>query len=129
MAFDLDTALETALALGASDLHVKVPSVPRVRINGRLRELEGFEPVRPEDAECGPRARAAQRREEEALRRDRRGRPLLLHHPRPLPRGRVHPARLGLLRLPRDPVRARHRDPRACRPPCSAGPTSCAAWW
>ena len=28
MAFDLDTALETALALGASDLHVKVPAVP-----------------------------------------------------------------------------------------------------
>ena len=45
MAFDLDTALETALALGASDLHVKVPAVPRVRIGGRLRELEGFEPV------------------------------------------------------------------------------------
>ena len=51
MAFDLDTALETALALGASDLHLKVPAVPRVRINGRLRELEGFGPVRPEDAE------------------------------------------------------------------------------
>jgi len=51
MPFDLDTALETALALGASDLHLKVPAVPRVRINGRLRELEGFDPVRPEDAE------------------------------------------------------------------------------
>jgi len=51
MAFDLDTALETALALGASDLHVKVPSVPRVRISGRLRELEGFGTITPGDAE------------------------------------------------------------------------------
>ena len=52
MAFDLDTALETALALGASDLHVKVPAVPRVRIAGRLRELEGFEPITPEDTDA-----------------------------------------------------------------------------
>ena len=52
MAFDLDTALETALALGASDLHVKVPSVPRVRIAGRLRELEGFPSISPEDADA-----------------------------------------------------------------------------
>jgi twitching motility protein PilT len=52
MAFDLDTALETALALGASDLHVKVPSVPRVRISGRLRELEGFGTVTPEDTDA-----------------------------------------------------------------------------
>ena len=51
MAFDLDTALETALALGASDLHVKVPSVPRVRVNGQLRELEGFAPITPGDAD------------------------------------------------------------------------------
>ena len=51
MAFDLDTALETALALGASDLHIKVPAVPRVRIAGRLRELEGFPAIRPEDAQ------------------------------------------------------------------------------
>ena len=51
MAFDLDTALETALALGASDLHVKVPAVPRVRVGGRLRELEGFEPVSLADAD------------------------------------------------------------------------------
>ncbi len=51
MAFDLDTALETALALGASDLHVKVLAVPRVRVGGRLRELEGFEPVSLADAD------------------------------------------------------------------------------
>ncbi len=52
MAFDLDTALETALALGASDLHVKVPAIPRVRINGRLRELEGFDAVTAGDADA-----------------------------------------------------------------------------
>jgi twitching motility protein PilT len=52
MAFDLDTALETALALGASDLHVKVPAVPRVRIAGRLRELEGFPAISADDTQA-----------------------------------------------------------------------------
>ncbi len=52
MAFDLDLALETALALGASDLHVKVPSTPRARVSGRLVELEGFQALTPEDTEA-----------------------------------------------------------------------------
>ena len=52
MAFDLDAALETALALDASDLHVKVPAIPHVRVSGRLRKLEGFDPITPEDAQA-----------------------------------------------------------------------------
>ncbi len=49
MAFDLDFALRAALELGASDLHVKVPSVPRVRVDGELVDLPGFDRVKPED--------------------------------------------------------------------------------
>ena len=51
MAFDLDAALEQAFTLGASDLHLKVPSRPRVRLQGALRPLEGFEPLTPGDTE------------------------------------------------------------------------------
>ena len=51
MAFDLDAALAHAVGLGASDLHVKVPAVPRVRIAGRLQALHGYGAVTPEDAD------------------------------------------------------------------------------
>ncbi len=51
MSFDLDAALAEADRLGASDLHVKVPSVPRVRIDGVLRPLPGAQPVSPADTE------------------------------------------------------------------------------
>jgi len=48
---DLDAALAQATALGASDLHVKVPSQPRLRVGGVLRALDGSEPVTPGDTE------------------------------------------------------------------------------
>ncbi len=51
MTFALDTALEETVRLGASDLHIKVPSAPRVRCDGELVALAGFAPVSPEDAE------------------------------------------------------------------------------
>jgi twitching motility protein PilT len=51
MAFDLDAALGNTLRIGASDLHVKVGSAPRIRVSGRLVELPGSVPVTPEDAE------------------------------------------------------------------------------
>src|SRR5437588_612342 len=35
----------------ASDLHIKVPSGPRIRVNGELIDLPGYQPVSPEDAE------------------------------------------------------------------------------
>lgn len=47
MAFDLDSALARAHALGASDLHIKVPSVPRVRVGGVLERLPGVDPITP----------------------------------------------------------------------------------
>src|SRR3954470_10200483 len=52
MAFDLDAALAEAHRVGASDLHVKVPSVPRVRLGGVLRPLPDAEPITPAETEA-----------------------------------------------------------------------------
>ena len=52
MSFALDKALSETVLAGASDLHLKVPSVPRVRIDGELRILSGHAPLRPEDTEA-----------------------------------------------------------------------------
>ena len=49
MAFDLDTALTDTIRVGASDLHLKVPAVPRIRVAGRLMDLPGQNALRPED--------------------------------------------------------------------------------
>jgi twitching motility protein PilT len=43
--FDLDSALNETVSLGASDLHVKPGCRPRVRIEGELHELNGYGPV------------------------------------------------------------------------------------
>jgi twitching motility protein PilT len=51
MPFDLDAALRESLRLGASDLHLKVPSSPRVRVDGVLYDLAGHGPVTAEDTE------------------------------------------------------------------------------
>ncbi|PTL60474.1 type IV pilus twitching motility protein PilT [Paraconexibacter algicola] len=42
MAFDIDTALVRLVESGGSDLHLKVPSAPMVRVDGDLRPLEGL---------------------------------------------------------------------------------------
>jgi twitching motility protein PilT len=47
--FDLDSALNETVALGASDLHVKPGCRPRVRIEGELGELNGYGPVSRDD--------------------------------------------------------------------------------
>ena len=52
MSFDLNTALRETVQAGASDLHLKVPSVPRVRINGELRILSGHAKLTPEDTQA-----------------------------------------------------------------------------
>ncbi len=49
--FDIDTALRSLVEAGGSDLHVKVAAPPIVRVNGELRALEGYEPLKPEDTE------------------------------------------------------------------------------
>jgi twitching motility protein PilT len=46
--FDLESALRHLIEVGGSDLHLKVPSPPMVRINGRLEPLPGAERLTPE---------------------------------------------------------------------------------
>ena len=46
--FDLDAALRHLVASGGSDLHLKVPSAPMIRVNGRLQPLPDAEPLRPD---------------------------------------------------------------------------------
>jgi twitching motility protein PilT len=48
---DVDTALKAVIALEASDLHLKVPAQPTIRLHGSLQPLEGTEPLTPEDTE------------------------------------------------------------------------------
>jgi twitching motility protein PilT len=49
MAFDLDHALRYLVAAGGSDLHLKVPSYPLVRVHGGLEPIPGTERLFPED--------------------------------------------------------------------------------
>ena len=49
--FDIDSALMKVIETDSSDLHLKVPSLPIIRRHGKLEQLAGFEPLRPEDTE------------------------------------------------------------------------------
>src|SRR3954453_5631936 len=49
--FDIDEALRYLIVHEGSDLHLKVPSKPIVRIHGRMIAIEGSEPLKPEDTE------------------------------------------------------------------------------
>jgi twitching motility protein PilU len=51
MAFDLQQALRTVVEREGSDLHIKVPSPPLMRVQGRLEPLENTEPLAPADTE------------------------------------------------------------------------------
>lgn len=46
---NVDVLLKQAVTHGASDIHLKVGSAPIVRIDGELRRLDGYEPLRPAD--------------------------------------------------------------------------------
>lgn len=48
----IDTLLKNAVDYGASDIHLKVGSAPIVRIEGELRRLDGYDPLRPSDTEA-----------------------------------------------------------------------------
>ena len=52
MALDLEAALSEANRLGASDLHLKVPSVPHVRVRGVLGALPGYDRLTPADTDA-----------------------------------------------------------------------------
>src|SRR5215216_627378 len=55
MAFDLHAALHRLVELGASDLHLKVPAQPSMRLDGMLRPIEGTEPLIQQDTESAVR--------------------------------------------------------------------------
>jgi twitching motility protein PilT len=49
--FDLHEALRYVVRKEGSDLHLKVPSRPLVRIHGRLQPIAEYEPLRPADTD------------------------------------------------------------------------------
>ena len=49
MSFDLDHALRYLIASEGSDLHLKIPSPPLVRLHGKLEPIPGLEPLSPGD--------------------------------------------------------------------------------
>src|SRR3954453_252303 len=51
MAFDLEAALKRVIETGGSDLHLKVPSPPLIRIHGRLEPIPATDKLRPTDTE------------------------------------------------------------------------------
>jgi twitching motility protein PilT len=51
MAFDLQRALHAVVEQGGSDLHLKVPSRPLIRLRGELTPIEDTDPLSPADTE------------------------------------------------------------------------------
>ena len=49
--FDIDDALRFLIVNEGSDLHLKVPTRPIVRVHGEMTPIEGSEPLTPEDTE------------------------------------------------------------------------------
>src|SRR5213592_4174665 len=49
--FDVHAALHGLVEAGGSDLHLKVPSPPLIRVDGELRPLPGAAPLTPGDTE------------------------------------------------------------------------------
>src|SRR5687768_4410693 len=51
MSFELDAALHYLVAREGSDLHLKVPSKPLIRLHGQLTPIEDSEGLKPDDTE------------------------------------------------------------------------------
>jgi len=51
MSFDLHFCLGHLIEKGGSDLHLKVPAPPVMRVDGQMRPIEGLSPLSPEDTE------------------------------------------------------------------------------
>jgi twitching motility protein PilT len=49
MAFDLDYCLRNLIEAGGSDLHLKVPAPPVMRVDGAMRRIDGAAPLTGED--------------------------------------------------------------------------------
>ncbi len=50
--FDLEQALGRVIETGGSDLHLKVPSRPIIRVHGQLEPIPDTEPLKPDDTEA-----------------------------------------------------------------------------
>jgi twitching motility protein PilT len=55
MAFDLEAALRRVIEIDGSDLHLKVPARPLIRVMGQLEPVPDTEDLRPEDTEAAVR--------------------------------------------------------------------------
>jgi len=55
MAFELNAALHHLIDSGGSDLHLKVPAQPSMRLNGELEPLPATQPLTPQDTEAAAR--------------------------------------------------------------------------
>ena len=51
MTFDLHFCLGHLIDKGGSDLHLKVPAPPVIRVDGEMRPIDGLAPLTPEDTE------------------------------------------------------------------------------
>ncbi|WP_241004472.1 type IV pilus twitching motility protein PilT [Conexibacter sp. SYSU D00693] len=50
--FEITAALRQLVTLGGSDLHLKVPAPPMVRVDGELRPIDGAQPLTPQEADA-----------------------------------------------------------------------------
>lgn len=71
MAFDLEAALRRVIETGGSDLHLKVPSPPLIRIHGRLTPIEGADRLMPQDTDEVLRTMVTDERKLEEFERER----------------------------------------------------------
>ena len=116
---DLDELLKYAVERRASDVHIKVGSPPFIRIDGRLERTDYDAGLARRDRahRVLDHAEATRRR----VHRVERGRLRLLRRgPRPLPRERATPARLGRARVPQGAERDRRL--RSARPAARVPP-------
>jgi twitching motility protein PilT len=51
MSFDLQFCLHYLIEHGGSDLHLKVPTAPVIRVDGSMNPIDGLAPLTPEDTE------------------------------------------------------------------------------
>jgi twitching motility protein PilT len=71
MAFDLEAALRRVIETGGSDLHLKVPSPPLIRIHGRLEPIPGADRLMPQDTDDVLRAMVSDEKKLEEFERER----------------------------------------------------------
>src|SRR3954467_10695935 len=71
MAFDLEVALKRVIETGGSDLHLKVPSPPLIRVHGRLTPIPDTDRLMPQDTEQVLRTMVTDERKLEEFERER----------------------------------------------------------